>query len=60
MVTTITAAQLAAEAHTERCHEGYVREWTPVGVVRVPCVLCPAGTTASNMQKMHIAQQERQ
>lgn len=35
-----SGAELAEEAHRERCHDGYVTEPTQLGPVRVPCWRC--------------------
>lgn len=55
----MTAVELAALVHAERCHAGWVRELTVFGTVRVPCVLCDAGRAiaaakSTSTLKLHI------
>ena len=39
-VRTQSGAEAAAEAHRERCRDGYVWEHTPLGKVRTICGVC--------------------
>src|SRR5574343_77917 len=39
----MSGAELADEAHRERCRDGYVTEQTQLGPVRSPCSRCRPG-----------------